>query len=97
MSEPIVTFDDAFKSQVGELVRKTVEEAIVEMCLAGVSACCIEDVSEILWGASVSPGSVSNLNEKSFKSIDEWCCLRWPASLKVLQASTPHEVPLAFR
>lgn len=31
MSEPIVTFDDAFKSQVGELVRKTIEDVINAM------------------------------------------------------------------
>ena len=44
------------------------------MHLAGVSTRRIEDVSEILWGASVSPGTVPNLNEKAFKSIDEWRC-----------------------
>ena len=31
MPEPIVTFDDAFKSQVGELVRKTIEDVINAM------------------------------------------------------------------
>ena len=35
----------------------SVEEAIVEMYLAGVSTRRVEDVSEILWGASVSPGT----------------------------------------
>ena len=50
----------------------SVEEAIVEMYLAGVSTRRVEDVSEILWGASVSPGTVSNLNEKAFDSIEEW-------------------------
>ena len=34
----------------------------------------IEDVSEILWGAGVSAGTVSNLNEKAFKAVDEWRC-----------------------
>ncbi|MBQ9003164.1 MAG: IS256 family transposase [Eggerthellaceae bacterium] len=50
----------------------SVEEAIVEMYLAGVSTRRVEDVSEILWGASVSAGTVSNLNEKAFESIEEW-------------------------
>ena len=50
----------------------SVEEAIVEMYLAGVSTRRIEDVSELLWGAPVSPGTVSNLNEKAFAAIEEW-------------------------
>lgn len=44
------------------------------MYLAGVSTRRIEDVSEILWGAGVSAGTVSNLNDKAFKSVDEWRC-----------------------
>ena len=52
----------------------SVEETIVEMYLAGVSTRRIEDVSEILWGAGVFAGTVSNLNEKVFKAIDEWRC-----------------------
>lgn len=50
----------------------SVEEAIVEMYLAGVSTRRVEDVSEILWGSSVSAGTVSNLDEKAFESIEEW-------------------------
>ena len=50
------------------------EEAIIEMYLAGVSTRRIEDVSEILWGAGVSAGTVSNLNDKAFKAADEWRC-----------------------
>jgi transposase-like protein len=50
----------------------SVEEAIVEMYLAGVSTRRIEDVADALWGASVSAGTVSNLNEKAFKGIEEW-------------------------
>ena len=48
------------------------EEVIVEMCLAGVSTRRIEDVSELLWGAPVSSGTVSNLNERPFASIEAW-------------------------
>lgn len=50
----------------------SVEEAMIEMYLAGVSTRRIEDVSEILWGSSVSAATVSNLNEKAFASIEEW-------------------------
>ena len=50
----------------------SVEEAMIEMYLAGGSTRRIEDVSEILWGASVSAGTVSNLNEKAFGAVEEW-------------------------
>ena len=52
----------------------SVEEAIIEMYLAGVSTRRIEDVSETLWGAGVSAGTVSNLNDRAFKAVDEWRC-----------------------
>ena len=38
----------------------SVEEAMIEMYLAGVSTRRIEDVSEALWGASVSAATVSS-------------------------------------
>lgn len=53
--------------------RKTsVEEAMIEMYLAGVSTRRIEDVSEILWGSSVSAATVSNLNERAFEAVEAW-------------------------
>lgn len=64
-----------FQTAVIERYRRretSVEEAIIEMYLAGVSTRRIEDVSEILWGAGVSAGTVSNLNEKAYKSVEEW-------------------------
>lgn len=74
MSKPIVSFDEqAVRDELRELVRKTIEETINAMYLAGVLTRRIEDVSEILWGAGVSAGTVSNLNEKSPKSANE----RW--------------------
>ena len=50
----------------------SVEEAMIEMYLAGVSTGRIEDVSEILWGSSVSAATVSNLNDKAFEAVEEW-------------------------
>lgn len=50
----------------------SVEEAMIETCLAGVSTRRIEDVSEILWGSSVSAATVSSLSEKAFASVEEW-------------------------
>ena len=50
----------------------SVEEAMMEMRLAGVPTRRIEDVSEILWGATVSAATVSNLNERAFEAVEEW-------------------------
>ena len=64
-----------FESAIIERYRRrevSVEEALVEMYLAGVSTRRIEDVSEILWGSSVSAATVSNLNEKAFAAVEEW-------------------------
>ena len=73
MSKPIASFDEqAVKDELRELVGRTIEETINAMYLAGVSTRRIEDVGEILWGAGVSAGTVSNLNEKTFKAVDEW-------------------------
>lgn len=50
----------------------SVEEAMIEMCPAGVSTRKIEDVSEILWGSSVSASTVSNPNEGAFGAVEAW-------------------------
>lgn len=48
----------------------SVEEAMIEMHLAGVSTRRIEDVSEILRGSSVSAATVPNLNERAFEAVE---------------------------
>ena len=45
---------------------ESVEEALIEMYLAGVSVRRVEDISEALWGARVSPGTISNMNRKVY-------------------------------
>jgi putative transposase len=50
----------------------SVEEALIEMYLAGVSVRRVEDITEALWGTRVSPGTVSNLNKKIYGQIEEW-------------------------
>lgn len=50
----------------------SVEEAMIEMYLAGVSTRRIEDVSEILRGLGISTATVPDLNEKAFASVGEW-------------------------
>ena len=48
------------------------EEALVEMYLAGVSVRRVEDISEALWGTRVSPSTVSELNQKIYAKIESW-------------------------
>jgi putative transposase len=50
----------------------SVEEALIEMYLAGVSVRRVEDITEALWGTKVSPSTISNLNKKVYGRIDEW-------------------------
>jgi transposase-like protein len=50
----------------------SVEEALVEMYLAGVSVRRVEDITEALWGSRVSPSTVSELNKKIYGRIDAW-------------------------
>lgn len=50
----------------------SVEEALVEMYLAGVSVRKVEDITEALWGSRVSAGTISNLNKKVYVHIEEW-------------------------
>jgi len=50
----------------------SVEEALIEMYLAGVSVRRVEDITEALWGTRVSPSTVSELNQKIYGQIEEW-------------------------
>ena len=44
----------------------SVEEAMIEMYLAGISVRRAEDITEALWGTRVSSGTISNLNKKAY-------------------------------
>jgi len=50
----------------------SVEEALIEMYLAGVSVRRVEDITEALWGTRVSPSTVSELNKKIYGQIETW-------------------------
>jgi putative transposase len=50
----------------------SVEEALIERYLAGVSVRRIEDIPEALWGTKVSPSTISELNQKVSVPIDTW-------------------------
>jgi putative transposase len=64
-----------FETAIIERYRRresSVEEALIEMYLAGVSVRRVEDITEALWGTRVSPGTVSNLNKKIYDRIERW-------------------------
>jgi len=50
----------------------SVEEALIEMYLAGVSMRRVADITEALWGTKVSAGTVSDLAQKVYGTIDQW-------------------------
>ena len=50
----------------------SVEEALMEMYLAGVSVRRVEDITEALWGSKVSPSTISELNKKAYVHIEGW-------------------------
>lgn len=65
----------SFETAIIERYRRresSVEEALIEMYLAGVSVRRVEDITEALWGTRVSPGTVSNLNKKVYDRIEQW-------------------------
>lgn len=56
MSEKIVQLNkEVIKGQIKELVRSNVEEALIEMYLAGVSVRRVDDITEALWAARFRP------------------------------------------
>src|SRR5581483_7591329 len=64
-----------FETAVIERYRRResgVEEALVEMYLAGVSVRRVEDITEALWGTRVSASTVSELNKKIYGQINDW-------------------------
>ena len=59
----------SFETAIIELYRRResiVEEALIEMYLAGVSVRRVEDITEALWGSKVSPATISELNNKTY-------------------------------
>ena len=50
----------------------SVEEALIEVYLAGVSVSHEEDITEALWGSKVSPSTISELNKKAYVHIEDW-------------------------
>lgn len=65
----------SFETAIIERYRRresSIEEALIEMYLAGVSVRRVEDITEALWGSKVSPATISELNKKAYVHIEEW-------------------------
>lgn len=64
-----------FETAIIERYRRrelSIEEALIEMYLAGVSVRRVEDITEALWGSRVSPATISALNKKAYENIEKW-------------------------
>jgi transposase-like protein len=64
-----------FQTAIIERYRRresSVEEALVEMYLAGVSTRRVSDITEILWDTEVSASTVSKFNKEVYSKIDTW-------------------------
>src|SRR5690242_14292263 len=64
-----------FETAIIERYRRresSVEEALIEMYLAGVSVRRVEDITGALCGSRVSAGTVSNINQKIYGQIEAW-------------------------
>ena len=65
----------SFETTIIERYRRresSVEEALIEMYMAGVSVRRVEDITEALWGSKVSPATISELNKKGYVHIEAW-------------------------
>lgn len=85
----------SFETAIIERYRRresSVEEAFIEMYLAGVSVRRVEDVTEALWGSKVSPSTISELNKKAYVQEEpslagrtvSVCVCRWDLSTSQL-------------
>ena len=64
-----------FESAVIERYRRreeSVEEALIDMYLAGVSTRQVDDVSQLLWGDRMPSQTLSDKLKKVYPDIDEW-------------------------
>ncbi|MFR0022043.1 MAG: IS256 family transposase [Bifidobacterium longum] len=64
-----------FESAVIERYRRreeSVEEALIDMYLAGVSTWQVDDVSQLLWGDRMPSQTLSDKLKKVYADIDEW-------------------------
>ena len=66
---------EVFRSQVIERYRRreeSVEEALMEMYMAGVSTRRVDDISQLLWGERMPSQTLSDKLKKVYEDIDGW-------------------------
>ncbi len=61
----------------------SVEEALIEMYLAGVSVRRVEDITEVLWGTKVSPGTISNLKKRPMSTLKPGVHAHWLVTIRM--------------
>lgn len=74
-----------FESAVIERYRRreqSVEEALIDMYLAGVSTRQVDDISRLLWGERMPSQTLSDKLRKVYDQIDEWRNRRLGASTR---------------
>lgn len=60
-----------FETAVIERYRRkeaSIEDALIEMYLALVSVCRVEDITQVLWGTRVSAGTINDINQRHMKT-----------------------------
>ena len=64
-----------FETQIIERYKRrepSVEEALMEMYLAGVPVRRVENTTEALWGTQVTSSTFSEINKKIYERIESW-------------------------
>ena len=73
MQPTILTLDEnTLKDEIRDLVRGTVEEALMGTCPLGVSTRNVEDVTRALWDEGLSAGTASNPDQEASEKVDAW-------------------------
>ena len=65
----------SFETAIIEQYRRwesSVEEALIEMYLAGISVRRVENITEALWSSKVYPATISELNKNAYVHIEDW-------------------------
>ena len=89
----------SFETAIIERYRRresSVEEALIEMYLAGVSVRRVEDITEALWGSKVSPATISELNKKAYVHIEDWRNRPLQGGRYLIKTACPGIEPMFF-
>ena len=73
MPQRIPRVDQAMlETTLDRMVRKSVEEALIDMYPAGVSTRQVDDISQLLWGDRMPSQTLSDKLKKVYADIDAW-------------------------